>query len=132
MQCYFHALNISPYYISPMNHGSNRSERYIRTLNEMLCKYLQETGNNWPLFVAPLCYAMNTQISLVTGFSPYEMIFHVKPPDLMNFNFDTDVTACYQNSLMRTHHSSCSCISTFYTSAHHSVHTTAAHFCSIL
>ena len=32
LQEYFKALNIHPIYISPMNHGSNRSERYIRTL----------------------------------------------------------------------------------------------------
>ena len=90
MQTYFHTLNIEPYYISPMNHGSNRSERYIRTLGDMICKYLTGSGFNWPLFVAPLCYAMNTQISLVTGFTPYEMIFHTKPPDLMKFDFNPD------------------------------------------
>ena len=90
MQVYFHTLNIKPYYISPMNHGSNRSERYIRTLEDMICKYLTGSGINWPLFVAPLCYAMNTQISLVTGFTPYEMIFHTKPPDLMKFDFNPD------------------------------------------
>ena len=90
MQVYFHTLNIKPYYISPMNHGSNRSERYIKTLGDMICKYLTGSGINWPLFVAPLYYAMNTQISLVTGFTPYEMIFHTKPPDLMKFDFNPD------------------------------------------
>ena len=67
MQAYFHTLNIQPYYISPMNHGSNRTERYIRTLGDIICKYLTDTGDNWPLFVGPVCYAMNTQISLITG-----------------------------------------------------------------
>ena len=81
MQVYFHTLNIKPYCISPINHVSNRSERYIRTLGDMLC-----SGMNWPLFVAPLYYAMNTQIS----FTPYEMIFHTKPPDLMKFDFNPD------------------------------------------
>ena len=90
MQSYFHTLNIQPYYISPMNHGSNRTERYIRTLGDMICKYLTDTGDNWPLFVGPVCYAMNTQISLVTGYTPYEMIFHTQPPDLMKFDFDPD------------------------------------------
>ena len=90
MQVYFHTLSVKPYYISPMNHGSNRSERYIRTLGDMICKYLTGSGINWPLFVVPLCYAMNTQISLVTGFTPYEMIFHTKPPDLMKFDFNPD------------------------------------------
>ena len=90
MQAYFHTLNIQPYYISPMNHGSNRTERYIRTLGDIICKYLTDTGDNWPLFVGPVCYAMNTQISLITGYTPYEMIFHTKPPDLMKFDFDPD------------------------------------------
>ena len=88
MQSYFHTLNIQPYYISPMNHGSNRTERYIRTLGDIICKYLTDTGDNWPLFVGPVCYAMNTQISLITGYTPYEMIFHTNPPDLMKFDFD--------------------------------------------
>ena len=90
MQSYFHTLNIQPYYISPMNHGSNRTERYIRTLGDIICKYLTDTGDNWPLFVGPVCYAMNTQISLITGYTPYEMIFHTTPPDLMKFDFDPD------------------------------------------
>ena len=38
LQEYFKALNIQPIYISPMNHGSNRSERYIRTLNDIITK----------------------------------------------------------------------------------------------
>ena len=90
MQSYFHTLNIQPYYISPMNHGSNKTERYIRTLGDMICKYLTDTGDNWPLFVGPVCYAMNTQISLITGYTPYKMIFHTQPPDLMKFDFDPD------------------------------------------
>ena len=40
--------------------------------------------------MAPLCYAMHTQIFLVTGFTPYEMIFHTKPPDLMKFDFNPE------------------------------------------
>ena len=106
MQTYFHTLNIQPYYISPMNHGSNRTERYIRTLGDIICKYLTDTGDNWPLFVGPACYAMNTQISLITGYTPYEMIFHTNPPDLMKFDFNPDtmnisVTARQYMELMK-------------------------------
>ena len=46
LQEYFRALNIQPIYISPMNHGSNRSERYIRTLNDIITKCLVGTGSN--------------------------------------------------------------------------------------
>ena len=87
MKMYFRAMNVKPYYISPMNHGSNRAERYIRTLNDIICKNLTGIGDKWPLFVLPSCWAMNTQVSKVTGFSPFEMVYHTEPPDLFNFNY---------------------------------------------
>ena len=92
MKMYFHAINIKPYYISPMNHGSNRAERYIRTLNDIICRNLTGIGEKWPLFVLPSCWAMNTQVSQVTGFSPYEMFYHSEPPDLFNFNYKPEQT----------------------------------------
>ena len=92
MKTYFHALNIKPIYVSPSNHGSNRSERYIRTLSDIITKQLIECGEDWPMFVAPSCFAMNTQVSLVTKFSPYEMVYFKSPPDLFNFDFDPDTT----------------------------------------
>ena len=60
-----------------MNHESNRAERYIRTLNDVICRNLTGIGEKWPLFVLPSCWAMNTQVSQVTGFSPYEMVYLV-------------------------------------------------------
>ena len=75
-----------------MNHGSNKTERYIRTLNDILCKNLSGVGISWPLFVLPSCWAMNSQVSHVTGFSPYEMVYHQTPPDLFNFDFDPEKT----------------------------------------
>ena len=30
---------------------------------------------------------MNTQVSKVTGYSPYEMGYHAEPPDLFNFDY---------------------------------------------
>ena len=59
LQEYFKTLNIQPIYISPMNHGSNRSERYIRTLNDIITKCLVGTGSNWPLYVPSATFAMN-------------------------------------------------------------------------
>ena len=92
MKAYFHAMNIKPIYISPMNHGSNRTERYIKTMNDIICKHLTGKGSFWPLYVYPACYAMNTQVSLITGYSPYEMVYIQSPPDLFNFDFDPDRT----------------------------------------
>ena len=88
LQEYFKALNIQPIYISPMNHGSNRSERYIRTLNDIITKCLVGTGNNWPLYVPSATFAMNCQVSQVTGFSPFQMVYNKQPPDKLSFDFD--------------------------------------------
>ena len=90
MKTYFHSLNIKPFYISPMNHGSNRSERYIRTMNEIICKNLTGEGDNWPLFVPSSCWAMNSQVSPLTGYSPFEIVYQKEPPDLVGFNFKPD------------------------------------------
>ena len=88
LQEYFKALNIQPVYISPMNHGSNRSERYIRTLNDIITKCLVGTGSYWPLYIAPATFAMNCQVSQVTGFSPFQMVYSKPPPDKLTFDFD--------------------------------------------
>ena len=66
MLTYFHALNMRPYYVSPTNHGSNRSERYIKTLSEIITKHLSGMGADWPLYVASSCFATNCQVSLIT------------------------------------------------------------------
>ena len=49
-------------------------------------------GEKWPLFVLPSCWAMNTQVSQITGYSPYEMVYHSEPPDLFNFNYKPEQT----------------------------------------
>ena len=53
---YFHAMNGKPYYILPMNHGLNRAERYIRTLNDIMCRYLTGIENKRP-FISITCVA---------------------------------------------------------------------------
>jgi hypothetical protein len=84
-------LGIKPYVVSPSNHGANRTERYIRTLNDRIRSYLIDNGSDWPYFVPPCLYAMNTFVSPVTGFSPYEMVFIRKPPPISMFEIDTEV-----------------------------------------
>ena len=90
LQEYFKSLNIQPIFISPMNHGSNRSERYIRTLNDIITKNLTDTGSYWPLYIAPATFAMNCQVSHVTGFSPYQMVYNQKPSHRLDFDFDPE------------------------------------------
>ena len=84
LQEYFKSFNIQPIFISPMNHGSNRSQRYIRTLNDIITKNLTNTGSYWPLYIAPATFVMNCQVSHVTGFSPYQMVYNQKPPDRLD------------------------------------------------
>jgi hypothetical protein len=81
----YKTLNIRQVTIMPYNHGSLKVERYIQTINNMICKQLTETGDKWPLFVQPCCYAMNTFVSALTTFSPYEMVFLHKPAPLHEY-----------------------------------------------
>ena len=88
LQEYFRALNIQPVYISPVNHGSNRSERYMRSLNDIVTECLTGTGKYWPLYIAPATFAMNCQVSQVTGFSPFQMVYSKQPPDKLAFDYN--------------------------------------------
>ena len=82
------ALKIDVKCISPYNHGSLKTERYIQTINNLITRYLKDKGKEWPLFVTSCCFAMNTFVSTTTGFSPYELVFLKKPPDILNLYFE--------------------------------------------
>ena len=86
----YKGLGVKPKWITPGNHGSNRAERYIRTLGDRIRTYLTGTGYDWPLFAGPCAFAMNTFVSPHTGFSPYEMVFIRKPPPLSTLEFNLD------------------------------------------
>ena len=80
-------LKIQVKCISPYNHGSHKTEQYIQTINNLIARHLWDKGKEWPLFVTSSCYAMNTLVSSVTGFTPYELVFLKKPPDVLNLYF---------------------------------------------
>ena len=42
------------------------------------------------LFVLPNIKAMRIQVSEVTGFSLFEMVYHIEPPDIFNFLYKDD------------------------------------------
>ena len=73
--------------VSPSNHGSLKTERYIQTINNLITRQLTGKGREWPLYVMSTYYAMNTFVSPSTGFSPYELVFLRKPPDILNLYF---------------------------------------------
>ena len=82
------ALKIDIKCISPYNHGSLKMERYIQTINNLITRHLKDKGKEWPLFVTSYCFAMNTFVLTTTGFSPYELVFLKKPPDILNLYFE--------------------------------------------
>ena len=69
----YEALRIRPIVISPENHGSLRTERYIRTISEMLSKYISQQGQDWHLYLNACCYAHNTFVTPSMGYSPFEL-----------------------------------------------------------
>ena len=81
------ALKVNIKFVSPYNHGSLKTERYIQTINNLITRHLTGKGREWPLYVTSTCYAMNTFVSPTTGFSPYELVFLKKPPDILNLHF---------------------------------------------
>ena len=82
------ALKVNIKLVSPSNHGSLKTERYIQTINNLITRQLTGKGREWPLYVMSTCYAMNTFVSPSTGFSPYELVFLRKPPDILNLYFE--------------------------------------------
>ena len=46
------------------------------------------TGSNWQLYIAPATFAINCQVSQVTGFSPFQMVYSKPPPDKLAFDYD--------------------------------------------
>ena len=71
--------------ISPYNHGSSKTERQIKSISTIITKQLWDKGQMWPLFAGVSAFAMNTFSSdALNGFSPFELVFARKPPDLSN------------------------------------------------
>ena len=98
MHYLFDAIKTSVKIISPYNHGSLRTERFIQTLSNLITRRLTTHGKEWPLYVVPTCWAMNSVVSMSTGFSPYELVFLKKPPDITNLYFSplTEVAKGYR------------------------------------
>ena len=83
----YNTLNIRSQVISPLNHGSLRTERYIRSISEILCKHLKTTGGDWHLYVNPCCYALNRYVSPSTEYSTYQVVYLHKPADLTQIDY---------------------------------------------
>ena len=74
--------------ISSYNHGSNKCERQIKTISEIIVKHLWDKGQMWPLFATITSYAMSTFASeALSSFSPFQLVFLRDPPDLTSLSF---------------------------------------------
>ena len=83
----YNTLNIRLQVISPLYHGSLRTERYIRYISDLLCKHLRTTGEDWYLYVNPCHHALNSYVSPSTGYSAYELVYLHKPADLTQIDY---------------------------------------------
>ena len=54
----------------------------------IITKCLVGTGSSWQLYIAPEAFAMNCQVSQITGFSPFQMVYSKPPPDKLAFDYD--------------------------------------------
>ena len=81
-------LNCRLKVISQYNHNSSKVERQIKTVSDIIVKYLWDKGQMWSLFATTAAYAMNTFASeALNGFSPFQLVFVCDPPDLTSLSF---------------------------------------------
>ncbi len=95
-------LQIDPKFISPHNHGSLMAERSIQSISRLLTNHLSDHGRSWPLYIQAVCFAHNTFVHSLLGYSPFELAFGRKPPDVLNVTLTPgDVPVTYQDYVQR-------------------------------
>ena len=88
IQAILTVLNCRLKVISPYNHGSGKCKRNIKMISDIIVKHLWDKGQMWPLFATTAAYAMNTLASeVLSGFSPFQLVFLQDPPDLTSLSF---------------------------------------------
>ena len=88
IQTILHMLNCKLKVISPYNYGSSKIQRQIKTISDIIVKYLWDKGQMLPLFMTTAAYAMNTFASeALNGFSPFQLVFVHDPPGLTSLSF---------------------------------------------
>ena len=69
-------LNYRLKVISLYNDGSSKCKRQMKTISEIIVKFLWDKGQMWPLFATTAAYAMNTFASeALSGYSPFQLVF---------------------------------------------------------
>ena len=81
----FEKIQTTPYY--PQTNGS--AKRVHQTLQRMIGKLDPEKRKKWPTHIGSIITAYNSTRSLVTGYSPYYLMFRRRPWLLINLLFPT-------------------------------------------
>ncbi len=88
MQYIFNALNIEVKVVSPYNHGSLISERYIKTLNNFICSNLTGNGRQWWKYTEVAAGSFNRfSIPCLDNYSPFYLLNLRKRKNLCNFEY---------------------------------------------
>ena len=84
------ALGIEIKFCAENFHQSNLSERAIKTVSDHLLTRLSGHGRQWPIFLAAVCYAVNSSPHrILEGYSPYELLFGRKPSDFLRLDIES-------------------------------------------
>ena len=92
MNYLFNKYNIKIKTVAPYNHQSLQAEHGIKSLSNILTKYLTNLGHLWPKYLSLATFAYNTFNTLnLAKFSPYELVFSRKPKILLNLETMPDI-----------------------------------------
>ena len=88
----FNEFNIKIKTVAPFNHQSLHMEHGIKSLSTILTKHLIRLGQIWPKYLSLAIFAYNAFNSPnLANFSPYELVFGMKPKILLNLETMPDI-----------------------------------------
>ena len=92
MSYLFKKLGIKIKTVAPYNHQSLQAEHGIKSLSNILTKYLTKSGDMWIDYSPFATLAHNTYNSPnLSNYSPYELVFGRKPKLLLDLETDPDI-----------------------------------------
>lgn len=63
------------------------TERFHRTLSDMISSYIQPDHKNWDIILPFVTYAYNTAVQSTTGFSPFFLVYGRQPASVLDTSF---------------------------------------------
>lgn len=73
------------------------TERFHRTLSDMLSAYIRPDHTNWDTILPFVTYAYNSAVQRTTGFSPYYLVYGRPPPSVLDSTFFFAAVYCTEN-----------------------------------